>query len=791
MPKDYHVFISSKMVELQEEREMLHKLLPQLGNDLINLRAWVFEDDAPASNQTIREVYLDALRSSVLYIGLFWNQYGAWTIDEFDRATEWGIDRHIYVKNVDADQRDPQLEAFLESQSGVVSGITPKWYTDLDDLRNKISTSIEVWLRDQMQQRPGDSAATFAEFSDDIPDLPKKLIGRDDLMQECRALLEEGADICLQGFGGMGKTAVAATIAARWLDDDMGNILWLKTGSEDADTIMEALAAPFDAQQDIAAVDGRNKLKALRQIVADNNVTLIVLDDVWDGTALREVLRAFPRAMAVIVTSRQRYALDEIIEVGRLSPERALDLLRYFSRQTYDNPAQAKELCHQLGYHAFALEIAGKTLKVDQIQPEALLKRIATTPHDITMPEDFAEEGRSSITELMDASIYALDNPTRHTFLAFGELFAPETTIELLSKVTGQDNDTSRENLTTLQRRGLVERMTVADSDLVFYRVHSLAYSYARTITERHGRSPANNITSIAEFVEENASRTEVLHIVRGNWMSAAQHALELRDTVPLIKIIHPLVHDYLSSYGHTLPFIELVEGAAMAAYTLGDEYDTTRIELFGKLGNIYHQRGNLDNALASYQAALELAEKIEDMPLRIRVLGIMGVVLIDKGDSSAKQLLDEAYELATNLNDDYWQGYVLETLGYYAQSQGDFEATRTYAMQQIDIADRINDVETKVFALLNLGTAENRLGKYQSAIHHHQQMLDLAKRHKNDIWIAHAMQGIGEDYHGLGDRNKAQKYLLDAQQLFEQCGIQTHVIEIQEFLSTEDYMED
>ena len=788
MPKDFHVFISSKMAELQEEREMLHKLLPQLGNDLINLQAWIFEDDAPASNQTIREVYLDALRSSALYIGLFWNEYGAWTIDEFDRATEWGIDRHIYVKNVDADQRDHQLESFLESQSGVVSGITPKWFTDLDDLRNKIATSIEVWLRDQMQQRPGDSAATFAEFSDDIPDLPKKLIGRDDLMQECRALLEDGADICLQGFGGMGKTAIAAKLAADWLDDDRGNVLWLKTGSEDADTVMEALAAPFDAQQEIAAAEGRNKLKALRQIVADNNVTLIVLDDVWDGNALQEVLRAFPRAMAVLVTARQRYALDEIIEIGRLSPESALDLLKYFSRQTYDDPKQAMELCHQLGYHAFALEIAGKTLKVDQIQPEALLKRIETTPHDIAMPEDFAEEGRSSITELMDASIYALDDPTRRTFLAFGELFAPETTIELLSKVMGQDKDTSRENLTTLQRRGLVERMTVADSELVYYRVHNLAYSYARTIADRHNRSPSNNIGAIADFVEENASHTGVLDIVRGNWMSAAQCALELRDTLPLIKIIHPLVHDYLSSYGHTLPFIELVEGAAMAAYTLGDEYDTTRIELFGKLGNIYHQRGNLDNALASYQAALELAEKNDDTPLRIRLLGITGVVLIDKGDPSAKEHLDKAYVLATGLNDDYWQGYVLETLGYYAQSQGDFNATRNYAMQQVEIADRINDIETKVFALLNLGTAEKDLGNIDKALEHHQSMFQIARQAKNDIWIAHALQGIGEDYHHMGNRDQAAIFLNDALEKFEQCGIQTHVVEIQDFLSRERY---
>ncbi len=65
-------------------------------------------------------MYLDALKRSALYIGLFWNEYGEWTIDEFERAREWGIDRHIYVKDIDSARRDRALRAFLEAQSDVI-----------------------------------------------------------------------------------------------------------------------------------------------------------------------------------------------------------------------------------------------------------------------------------------------------------------------------------------------------------------------------------------------------------------------------------------------------------------------------------------------------------------------------------------------------------------------------------------------------------------------------------------------------------------------------------------------
>ncbi|MBC7810814.1 MAG: DUF4062 domain-containing protein, partial [Burkholderiales bacterium] len=86
MPRSLGVFISSKMVELSEERRALEALLPTLGDDTLQLFPWVFETDAPASGSSIRSVYMNALDQSELYIGLFWDDYGEWTIDEFHRA---------------------------------------------------------------------------------------------------------------------------------------------------------------------------------------------------------------------------------------------------------------------------------------------------------------------------------------------------------------------------------------------------------------------------------------------------------------------------------------------------------------------------------------------------------------------------------------------------------------------------------------------------------------------------------------------------------------------------------
>ena len=76
------------MQELKPERDALFEFLETLDYGEIRLHAWIFEEDAPASGRTIRDTYLTALQNSALYVGLMWNEFGEWTLDELAKATE-------------------------------------------------------------------------------------------------------------------------------------------------------------------------------------------------------------------------------------------------------------------------------------------------------------------------------------------------------------------------------------------------------------------------------------------------------------------------------------------------------------------------------------------------------------------------------------------------------------------------------------------------------------------------------------------------------------------------------
>src|SRR5262249_4589888 len=152
----------------------------------------------------------------------------------------------------------------------------------------------------------------------------------------------------------------------------------------------------------------------------------------------------------------------------------------YVRGQDFSNDPNALHLCEVLGYHAFALEIASKSLKVYQLTPAELLRQIEDAPHDFTMPANFGELGRTGIKSLLDASLSAMHKTLYDVFVAFGGMFELSSTPELLALAMKVAPEDMQEALSQLELRGLVT--AINSNTISYYRLHDLAYSYARTM---------------------------------------------------------------------------------------------------------------------------------------------------------------------------------------------------------------------------------------------------------------------------------------------------------------------
>ncbi len=77
------LFISSKMSELAKERQAVQNALSSFL-----LHGWLWETDAGARPEPIRSTYLTEVEACDIYIGLFWQGYGQYTIEEYESCPQ-------------------------------------------------------------------------------------------------------------------------------------------------------------------------------------------------------------------------------------------------------------------------------------------------------------------------------------------------------------------------------------------------------------------------------------------------------------------------------------------------------------------------------------------------------------------------------------------------------------------------------------------------------------------------------------------------------------------------------
>ena len=116
----YKIFISGVQKELKAERRALRDYIH--GDALLRkfFEVFMFED-LPASDRRADKVYLEKVKVSDIYLGLFGNEYGSQdskgqspTHKEFLLASQLGKPRLIFVKGDNDDSRHPKMRALLK-----------------------------------------------------------------------------------------------------------------------------------------------------------------------------------------------------------------------------------------------------------------------------------------------------------------------------------------------------------------------------------------------------------------------------------------------------------------------------------------------------------------------------------------------------------------------------------------------------------------------------------------------------------------------------------------------------
>lgn len=649
----------------------------------------------------------------------------------------------------------------------------------MTNVSNNISTGHLSNLSINQHRHFGDLKATIYRDAASVFKRPRKLIGRESLVAQLHAAIAAAEPVLVHGYGGLGKTSLVATVIAEHLERTSQPVIWLEAGYGDATRLFEAIAAAFDERDNIARLAGDEQIAAVRSLLHTNRMP-IVLDDVWNEQALFQFMKAVPIGLPMLITSRYALPIDgELIDIGTLSTDRAVELLTYYSRRTFDNDKLAQRLCVLVGNHTFAVEIAGKHLKVEpNLTLGDLVERIERSPHRLNAPANYADVGRRGVEDLLDESYAALDSNCQRLLTAMGGLPALASSSALLATLLNRQPDDIELWMGTLAQRGLVTIESI--SGIAAARIHELTHSYARHLfraSTMYGKLDA----VLQTFVENNVNAFDLLEFEQANILGL----LDNQRTAALTKIdvMRRLVMDgYLTMRGHSDPFMRQMDQAIMVIRQRNEP--ALLHQFLSKRGNIAYDRGDLEKAYEYYQEALDIAVKHQMPDREVILCCVIAKVRVEQGRDDADSYLDRAERQAVAQNDDFLRGWVYENRGYVAQVRHDFGRAADYFNSGVELCRRLADDEGLYFALLNLGTAQAKLNLFAAAEKTLVEALGLARQLDQNAATAQVLESLGSLQFQNGRPDAARHNFVDALRLFKQSGQHKEATRLEQFIA-------
>ncbi len=616
---------------------------------------------------------------------------------------------------------------------------------------------------------------------DDVPGRAPRLIGRDSLLQSLEANLtghRSERPVLLHGLGGVGKTALAAELAFRFLPKD--EVLWLQAG-------LSSAAELLGATRGLLGLSGAAQPSALTQALG--RVSLVIVDDVWNEGAVAALRHHLPETCPLVVTSRQRMSGFKRLDVRRLVREDARQLLRLEAGTDLCN-AQLEPICDLLGDHPFALRVAGAKLKHDGLTPLQLLTQLASAPH--TLRVQGSRGDANSVSALLQTSLDTLSDDAYDAFLAVGALASSTVSAPLLARALRRDEEVAEAALIELQTRALATRTASPGSDLVRYTLHDLSHSFARQKTTLR---PQSVLRACSDLVHAHPKDFDILDAEITNVIGALsplQDAQEVKGQRSVLSVMAKLVigDAYFAARGHTPRSLKLLEVAAKWAEAL--EELVWAHHFVTKLGDAYRvQYHQFERALTSYQTGAKLAQLTGDKAREAILTSLCGIAQHHLA-RSPNETFERAYQLAREADNLTAIGQVLQHRGFVAGFYDNWKLVESLNIEAGRVArsfsnttdeERTRADDLLYFSLLNLGEAKRKLGNFEEAVTIRKEALDIAVTHKNQMWQAYALHELGEMYLEVPEYETAEGYLRKALKLYKTNHAAAEVTEVQQLI--------
>lgn len=743
-------------------------LLPDTGVDVDVAR---FEA-AAAEASTVSEA-LEAYRGDLLPDDL----YEAWTGPERERLR--GLHLELlrsaghWEALVAADPLDEEARVRLVEQH-VASGRRAsalRQLEEVDRLWAELGAAPSAGLEDVRRRVAAMPAldpahATAGRGAARLPRPATRTVGRDADVAAVVDLLGHHGLVTLLGLGGVGKTRLAAEVAAAVAGGGVMRACYVDlTKVSEADQVAELVVRELG----IRAGDDQDAGQVLHEALHRQSM-LVVLDNfehVLEAAPLVSRVLAASDSLRVLVTSRARLRLagEQVVEVqplavasddAGLAPAVAL----------FDQVARAIDPAFDLAEHLddvvavadavdglpLALEIAGGHLRT--LSPALLRERLTDRLASRVAAGRDLPHRQQTIPTTIDWSLQLLGDRERQLFARLS-VFATDVPLDAVEAIwTGED---ALDPLSVLVEHSLVRRTTGPDGSVRFGML-ALVRDHARSLL-RDDRTEAGaaHAAYVAAHLDDLYERrwtdaaanwlddiTELLQEVR-----AAHAWADAHEEAPLAARIAADLGAYWFLEGHHGEGLRWV-GASLEAEADLEQVVVARLHLAA--GFLAFPRSQ-DEARTHWQTATSMFRGLGEERLLAYALAVTSVTYVGDPDPHATGLRinDEALALARRTGSPSLTAQVLNIRGEITRVAGEDALARAAYEEGLAISRELEDEMYVSVFLANLSYLADHRGDFAEARRLTHEALRLCWSLGRRLMAAWTISQLAGPEHGLG----------------------------------------
>ena len=554
---------------------------------------------------------------------------------------------------------------------------------------------------------------------------PGRPIGRDSALREAYTILQSSAPLLLLGASGMGKTALAAALAAAYTQKS-GGVLWLNAEGRSLNDLLSQVGRAYRAPE-VTNTDQLSAMMSGVQALLNRHQPLIVLDCVRQPAPQANVIAPFVEKVArglplMILSETPLEGLGQSVTLGPLVDVDALTLLQQKAGIADDSQdLHLYGIAKLVGYNPLGLVIAARGLVAAKLPPADYYKALDTV----------AKTQKDGLAAAIATSYRALNNALQGLALLLSATPRGEAGVDLLAHLSSAPADNIDQAMNLLAQLYLVERFTRYGRP--YYRMHARVRAFARDLLQG-----SNRLDGLVEKVRDGllaylkqAIKDQAYTRIAAEMDSVLSLAEDLadkgeRDWANQCLLTLTQADQFIQQAGYVQELIRLQRAsvsssAAFPAYQASAEDDRDTYDL----DDLAETDDEEDEALDEADQAL-----LRDLAARRGALASA----TDDGGEDEEDEEDEAF--------DDGEARPLPPAPVYQPGPSPADLTRSETLLSVDVdqlrsalaqAKQARDVPRQLQILKAIGKVQIRQGRETEAIPTYNEALSLAEAHKDD----------------------------------------------------------